>query len=70
MDIVTLEGQKGIPFVLVLLLEQVHPKRSDGPGNLCGRIVKESLEKLESKVLVRRWADDTSWTLGRMSSHN
>lgn len=70
MGIETLEGQSGILRVLVLLLEigPVHQERLDGPRNLYGRIIKASLEKLESEGLVRRWVDETAWTPRKMSA--
>ncbi len=70
MGVETLEGQSGILRVLVLLLEfgEAHQERLDGPRNLYGRIVKASLEKLESEGLVKRWVDDTVWTPRKMSA--
>ncbi len=55
---------------MVLLLEfgEAHQERLDGPRNLYGRIVKASLEKLESEGVVRRWVDDTVWTPRKMSA--
>lgn len=70
MGIENLEGQSGILRVLLLLLElgEAHQDRLDGPRNLYGRIVKASLEKLESEGLVKRWVDNTAWTPRKMSA--
>ena len=68
MGVESLEGQSGILRVLLLKLGSAHQEMLDGPRNLYGRVVKASLEKLESAGLVRRRVEDTGWTPRKMSA--
>ena len=54
--------------MLLLELGPAHQEMLDGPRNLYGRVVKASLEKLESAGLVRRRVEDTGWTPRKMSA--